>query len=178
MLELDPTTWIKSAVIVRRNLGRNFIAHLASFSSVGAVKFTTIYDCMLRLQQCMKFKDKLALTEYNLPWRESYMDTEADQLLASSPSSLGSTSSSNSSTNDVDKSPVAAPSTSTPATSRMMSLTNVSPHSRGMKLVSMSTMSRKHDITLSPVPENKRLKLSETTSPVSPILIGDSDNST
>lgn len=74
MLELDPTTWIKSAVIVRRNLGRNFIAHLASFSSVGAVKFTTIYDCMLRLQQCMKFKDKLALTEYNLPWRESYMD--------------------------------------------------------------------------------------------------------
>ena len=82
-----------SAVIVRRNLGRNFIAHLASFSSVGAVKFTTIYDCMLRLQQCMKFKDKLALTEYNLPWRESYMDTEADQLLASSPSSLGSTSS-------------------------------------------------------------------------------------
>jgi len=120
----------KASIIINRNIIRNFLAHPTAFHQIGAINPETIYKSIHKLQDMIQdieisATDSQILDQFKLSWSVPPLDT----------SRQSSTCSSSGSSNASNASSIASPSTSSP---RNSSISNVSPHSRGMQMISMS----------------------------------------
>jgi len=140
----------KVSIIINRNLIRNFLAHLTAFHQIGAVSSETIYKCIHKLQDMVRSLDASVsesqiLDQFKLSWSVPPLDTSRQSSVSSSSGSSAST--------------ITSPSTST-SSPRSSNLSNLSPHSRGMQMISMS-----HNNSSNFLPPLKKPRLSSSTSP-------------